>query len=232
MNSETASLFISRANARVLLKAASVPSSVFSACLALLVCHSVAGLFGRPKIRVGEDAPMYVRRISKPSRVQARSPTIFVFEPHYALARSYVQEVILNNISVPTIDGFQCPTVEQDAEQSALLKSILFTPWSCTDPMTCGSVVNFKHLLSNNDHLDVTASDSSQPAAASTSSRGAQERTYTFQRAWKLRQNEIHVLAHRADCRCQAARKKLVWRTPLCSRRSRSPSQGSRLATR
>ena len=72
---------------------------------------------------------MYVRRISKPSRVQARSPTIFFFEPHYALAKSYAQELILNNISVPTIDGFQCPTVEQDAEQNALLKAILFTPW-------------------------------------------------------------------------------------------------------
>ena len=52
---------------------------------------------------------MYVRRISKPSRVRARSPTIFFFEPHYALARSYAQELILHNIHVPTIDGFQCP---------------------------------------------------------------------------------------------------------------------------
>ena len=69
---------------------------------------------------------MCVRHISKPSRVQARSPTIFFFEPHYALATSYAQELILNNSSVPTIDGFQCPTVEQDAEQNALLKAILF----------------------------------------------------------------------------------------------------------
>ena len=85
---------------------------------------------------------MYVRRISKPSRVQATSPTIFFFEAHYALARSYAQELILHNIHVPTIDGFQFPTVEQDAEQNALVKAILFTPWSCTDAMTCGSVLN------------------------------------------------------------------------------------------
>ena len=61
---------------------------------------------------------MYVRRIPKPSRVQATAPTIF-FEPHYALARSYAQEVILYNISIPTIDGFQCPTVEQDGTPSS-----------------------------------------------------------------------------------------------------------------
>ena len=107
---------------------------------------------------------MYVRRIPKPSRVQARSPTIFFYEPHYAMARDHAQELILHNISVPTIDGFQCPTVEQDPEQNALLKAILFTPWSCTNPMTCGSVLNFKNLLSNNDHPDVTKKDSAQPA--------------------------------------------------------------------
>ena len=82
---------------------------------------------------------MYVRRIPKR---KAGSPTIFAFEPHYALARGYAQEVVLVNINVPTIDGFQCPTVEQDAEQNALLKAILFSPWACTDPMTCGNVLN------------------------------------------------------------------------------------------
>ena len=54
---------------------------------------------------------MYVRRISRPSRVRATSPTIFFFEPHYALAGSYAQELILNHIKAPTIDGFQCPIV-------------------------------------------------------------------------------------------------------------------------
>ena len=166
---------------------------------------------------------MCVRRIPRPSRIKARSPTIFSFVPHYSLAASYAQEVILINISVPTVDGFQCPTVEQDAEQNALLKSILFPPWSCADPMTCGSVVNYQHLLSNNDHPDKTggavpqtaasasaAGGASQPAGSASSSRGAQQRNYTFQRAWNLRCSEIHVLARRADCRCLAARKKLV----------------------
>ena len=117
---------------------------------------------------------MYVRRIPKPSTAKSSSHTIFAFEPHYALSKSYAQEVILNNINVPTIDGFQCPTVEQDAEQNSLLKAILFTPWSCTDPMTCGTVSNYDHLLSNT---------------------GLLRRSYTFQRAWNLRCQEIHTLA-------------------------------------
>jgi len=89
---------------------------------------------------------MYVRRIPKP---KAPSRTVFFFDPHYPLARSYAQEVVLVNISVPTIDGFQCPTVEQDAEQNALLKAILFTPWACPDPLSCGNVLRFRGLLSN-----------------------------------------------------------------------------------
>ena len=39
---------------------------------------------------------MYVRRIAKPSRVRARSPTIFFFEPHYAMARGHAQELRLH----------------------------------------------------------------------------------------------------------------------------------------
>ena len=35
-------------------------------------------------------------------------------------------------------------------------------------------------------------------------------RKFTFERAWRLRCSELHVLAQRADSRCHAARKKLV----------------------
>ena len=139
---------------------------------------------------------MYVRRVPKPSRSKMAAPTFFCFEPHYALSRSYVQEVMLHTIAVPTIDGFQCPTVEQDAEQNALFKSIFFTPWSCTNPMTCGHVSMYQgHLSNGND------SEGGTPQSA---------RAYTFERAWKLRCSEILVLAHRAQCRCMAARKRLV----------------------
>ena len=142
----------------------------------------------------------YVRRIPKPNRDKAAAPTVFFFEPHYALSHQYVQEVILHNEHVPTIDGFQCPTVEQDAEQNALCKSILFTPWACTNPMTCGNVLTYSGLLSDGTHPE---SGAPQPAPPPTCA-------YTFQRAWKLRSSEILTLAERADCRCMAARKRLV----------------------
>ena len=71
---------------------------------------------------------MCVRRILRPGRARAKDPTIFPFATHYALSNNYVQEVILHNINVPTIDGFQCPTWNEDPEQNSLLKAFLFTP--------------------------------------------------------------------------------------------------------
>jgi hypothetical protein len=53
-------------------------------------------------------------------------------------------------------------------------------------------------------------------AAASSDGHGASQpvdtssRKHTFERAWRLRCSEIHVLAARADSRCDASRKKLV----------------------
>ena len=151
---------------------------------------------------------MYVRRVRKPRPGTPLKSTIFLFEKHYALFITYAQEVVLHNVHVPTIDGFQCPTIEQDAEQNALLKTILFTPWSCTDPMTCGNVITYKSLLSNGSHPDAAGSDGASPHTACS---------YTFQRAWKLRSAEIHVLADRAQCRCMAARQTWSWRMPLYS---------------
>eukprot|EP00812_Abedinium_dasypus_P007843 NODE_1_length_8589_cov_4.556480.p1 GENE.NODE_1_length_8589_cov_4.556480~~NODE_1_length_8589_cov_4.556480.p1 ORF type:complete len:2586 (+),score=446.46 NODE_1_length_8589_cov_4.556480:571-8328(+) len=138
---------------------------------------------------------MYVRRVRK----RSPAPNIFGFEKHYVLAQSYVQEVVLHNVNIPTIDGFHCPTVDQDAEQNALLKTILFSPWSCTDPMTCGSAQNFRHLLSNGTS-----------AGFSGSRQSLNPRKFTFLRAWRPRCSEINVLATRADKRCDSARKKLV----------------------
>ena len=152
---------------------------------------------------------MYVRRIPKPNRHKAVAPTVFLFEPHYALSNQYAQEVVLHNEHVPTIDGFQCPTVEQDAEQNALCKAILFTPWACTDPMTCGKVLTHRGLLSDGNHPDGGTPQSATPLAKETDTPPP-NCAYTFQRAWKLRSSEIHVLAERAHCRCMAARKRLV----------------------
>ena len=153
---------------------------------------------------------MHVRRIRLTDRSKTPAANIFFFEPHYAMARTYVQELVLHKISVPTIDGFQCPTVQQDPEQNALSKALLFTPWCCTDPMTCGSVLNYKHMLLNSSTQVASAGDtsaSSSPAAQRTTQDAT---SYTFQRAWRLRWAEINVLAERADERQAASRKHLV----------------------
>ena len=133
---------------------------------------------------------MYVRRVPKPSRVKVAGPRFFLFEDHYVMAHRYVQEVRLTRPHVPTIDGFQCPTWAQDPEQNSLFKALLFTPWACEGPLTCGSVSQYAHLLRN----------CGCPAA----------RPHSFERAWRLRCAEIHVLAARADFRCRLARKRLV----------------------
>ena len=137
---------------------------------------------------------MYVRRLPR-RYAKANAQNLFAFEGHYAMASYYTQEVLLHHMSVPTIDGFQLPTWEQDPEQNSLLKSILFTPWHCQDPLTCGNCNRFAHMLSDNG------------ASQSVATR---DYKYTFARAWRLRSSEISVLAKRARCRCSASRKKLV----------------------
>ena len=107
---------------------------------------------------------MFVERIAKPSRARCQSPTIFRFEEHYALAAMCVQEVNLHAINIPTIDGFQCPTWIQDAGQNCLLKALLFTPWQCSNAMSCGSITNFQHMMARNTRKGaLSASSASQP---------------------------------------------------------------------
>ena len=165
------------------------------------------------------------RRVARPSSLKMQSGTFFPFEEHYAMARTYVQEVVLNQINIPTIDGFGCPTFEQDPEQNSLLKSILFSPWACKDPMQCGSTCVYSGLLRQGPRRPAQNGSASQRAAQSVHGSGgggaSQPATgggarqpvdgkYTFQRGWRLRCSEIGVLAARADRRCHAARKKLV----------------------
>ncbi len=66
------------------------------------------------------------------------------------------------------------------------LVPLLFTPWACEGPLSCGKVTQYSHLLR----------DCGCPVA----------RPYSFERAWRLRCAEIHVLAARADSRCRLAR--------------------------
>jgi len=160
---------------------------------------------------------MYVHRVPRSSSGGATAPNIFRFENHYVLAKTYVQEVVLN-AHVPTIDGFQCPTVQQDVEQNALLKSLLFTPWACTDPMQCGNVMNFRHFLSSRCGDASVSADVSQLAKPLF--------CYTFNRAWRLRRGEVHVLAARADARSRASRKWLVLADTTLLAEQKEPLKG------
>ena len=148
---------------------------------------------------------MFVRRVPRRGAAKVNDPRFFAYEEHYPLASTYIQEVSLHCMNVPTVDGFQCPTWEQDPEQNSLLKSLLFTPWLCRDPMSCGSCSRFQHMLSN-----------CTCAAASSDGHGASQpvdtssHKHTFERGWRLRCSEIHVLAARADIRRHLSRKKVV----------------------
>ena len=125
------------------------------------------------------------------------------FEQHYSKFKSYVQVVRLTGIDIPTIDGFQCPTWQQDPEQNSLLMQILCFPWRCTNPHKCDCTSKFTQLLSNGD---CKGPDSSVAQLGVNTSR----RRYTFERSWRQRWCEIKVLAARADAKSDAARKKLV----------------------
>ena len=96
-----------------------------------------------------------------------------------------------------------------------MLKALFFTPWRCLDPLTCGTCENFSHMLSNCSCKDHGAA---QPAASSV-------RKFTFERAWRLRCSELHVLAQRAEARCQNARKKLVLADTILFARKKEPAK-------
>ena len=50
-------------------------------------------------------------------------------------------------------------------------------------------------------------------------------RKFTFERAWRLRCSELHVLAKRAEARCQDARKKLVLADTILFARQLEPAR-------
>jgi len=145
---------------------------------------------------------MYVRREPRGHRKARPGCKIFEFDEHYPLFRAYLQRVRLDRMDVPTIDGFQCPTWGEDPEQNSVFKAMLFTPWACHSALACGQPSMFAHMLCNGNCCAVPAG-----FAPSTAPNVAQ---FTFERAWRRRCAEIHVLAQRAEGRRDAARKELT----------------------
>ena len=64
----------------------------------------------------------HVRRACMPGRTKAAGSTFF-FEARCALARSYVEEVVLTNALAPASDKFHCPTWEQRPGPNSMLKA-------------------------------------------------------------------------------------------------------------
>jgi len=129
------------------------------------------------------------------------------FDEHYALYKSHIQ-VVRVTVAVPVVEGFQCPSWEQDAEQNALLKHILFTPWKCDGAMDCGSHRKFETLLSNGDAIPLAADrgDDVPPPPQVAGVRRRRPR-YTLARGWCKRKVQILIEAERAEARQQAAQK-------------------------
>ena len=145
---------------------------------------------------------MYVRREPRGRRKARSGGNIFEFDEHYPLSTAYIQRVRLDRMNVPTIDGFQCPTWSEDPEQNSVFKAMLFTSWACHNALACGLPSVFAHMLCNGGCSAVPVA-----SAPSTARKAAQ---FTFERAWRRRCAEIHVLAQRAEGRRDAARKELT----------------------
>ena len=167
-----------------------------------------------PKLR---GMPYYVyqmhvsrRGLQAQKKMENELNELVPYDEHYALSKNYIQ-VVGPHVSVPTIEGFQCPSWEQDSEQNSLLKHILFNPWCCNNAMDCGSHKKFTHFLSNGDAPQIGAADPDTipPPPPSTGARRPRRR-YTLARAWRLRRAEILVAADRAEERQQAAQKYLT----------------------
>jgi hypothetical protein len=132
------------------------------------------------------------------------------FDKHYPLSKSHIQ-VVRVSIGVPVIEGFQCPSWEQDAEQNSLLKHVLFTPWYCDDAMDCGSHRKFERCFSNGDAIPLAADRADEvPPPPSLAGVRLRRRRYTLARGWCQRKVQILIEAERAEARQQAAQKYLT----------------------
>ena len=108
-----------------------------------------------------------------------------------------------------TIDGFQCPTVEQDAEQNAPQSHPVYS----LAMHESDHVRECHHVQAPSVQLQLPRKRrySARPPAIRKTNAPPPAGAYTFQRAWKLRSNEILMLAERAQCRYMAARKTFVF---------------------
>ncbi|CAE7160870.1 unnamed protein product [Symbiodinium necroappetens] len=134
---------------------------------------------------------MYVRRV--PLR-KSSVHQVFPFEPHYALASRYGQEVRLK-MAIPRLCNFRCPSMTEDPEGNAMMKGLLFQAVACPGPNFCHHVMRFQPLLgAAQEHAETIHKPSS----------------FTFESAWRVERARVELLARRADRLEEAGQRLLV----------------------
>ena len=123
----------------------------------------------------------YIDRVRKP-RKTPRDQQLFEYEAHYALSRSYCQQ-IRTPARTPVLEAlkFAAPG-EGKTEENALYKHLMASLTRCTCAEGCSDPMLMKPFL--------------LPTSSATDTKPAR---WSFRRAWKVRRAELEVLARRGE---------------------------------
>ena len=123
----------------------------------------------------------YIDRIRRP-RVPPPEGRVFLFEPHYALARTYCQR-IKTPARIPVLEALKfAPPGKDTEEENAMYKHIVGSLTRCTCPDRCSDPLLFKPFL-------FFSGSAAQPAG------------WRFTPAWKARRAEIEILAQTGEAK-------------------------------
>lgn len=127
---------------------------------------------------------MHITRISK-SKFLAQSCEVFFFDGHYALFNRFAQGMHFY-AQVPRLVGPPIPTLAQDPETNALIKTLLFTPYACPSSKDCASPKNMSELIAQKNKKSIH-----NPESWSFVSAWANRRTQIENLAEKMRQKDL-----------------------------------------
>ena len=156
----------------------------------------------------------YVRRKPCSARMKVtdieRAEDIFLFDSHYALAKSHCQELKTDGqCTLVVLEALKCPSpAVNNGEDNAVFKSLLGTlikcqgPGHCADPLFCRSgffqvTVPESSLQTATDAL-YQRSDGSTLTVKRVTHPDDSPSTFSCRLQWKARRAEIEVLAQQA----------------------------------
>lgn len=135
---------------------------------------------------------MYVKRVT----LHDADGHVWPFESHYPLASRYGQQIRMT-MAVPRFCNFKCPSMAENAEENAMMKSILLTPITCPGKDFCHHVCRFNPILGF----------AAMPAADLPKCRRP-----TFQSGWRTRWRRVELEAAASDQKEEIAGKISVLR--------------------